>query len=256
MGATRWRSGSLGDVRGRRRRRPRRPQGLRVLLADRRLPRRAVSRTRSRPAYVSNAFVALGVYFPRRDPRQLRAPERRARATRCSPTLPPGSATPTRSTILARLYLDGHGVTKKPAHSRRAGSTLAADKGHIPAQAVLGHLLSPAKASRRQRALAAEWWLTLRPRRRRSEPVDWVAELYDKAVGRAPPSEKRPRPGRHSPIFGAPTCKTEPTERLPPQAGARSFAQQRGRANVGSQSRSARVTAEPMKAGEDAARLN
>ena len=90
---------------------------------------------------------------------------------------------------LARLYLDGNGVEQDVRQAAR-WFNLAAEKGHAPSQALLGHLLVTGQGIPRQRARGL-MWLTLA--REGAGPVNerWIAELYDKAFASAADGERQ-----------------------------------------------------------------
>ena len=90
---------------------------------------------------------------------------------------------------LARLYLDGSGVEQDARQAAR-WFNLAAEKGHHPAQAVLGHLLMTGQGVPRQRARGL-MWLTLA--REAADPVKdaWIEDLYAKAFGAASDSDRK-----------------------------------------------------------------
>ncbi len=90
---------------------------------------------------------------------------------------------------LARLYLDGHGVEKDPRQAAR-WFNLAAEKGHHPSQALLGHLLMNGDGVPRQRARGL-MWLTLA--REAADPVKdkWISALYEQAFASAGESDRR-----------------------------------------------------------------
>lgn len=137
---------------------------------------------------VSNAFVALGAYFlegipgsyVRRNP--ARAHEMFSYAASWF-----GDADAQYN--LARLYLDGTGVEPNARMAAR-WLHLSAEKGHIAAQAVLGHMLVAGEGVPRQRPLGL-MWLTLA--RDAADPTRdaWIADLYDDAVAGASESERR-----------------------------------------------------------------
>ena len=90
---------------------------------------------------------------------------------------------------LARLYLDGTGVDKDARLAAR-WFNLAAEKGHYPSQALLGHLLTNGQGVPRQRARGL-MWLTLA--REAADPAKdgWVADLYDKAFAAAADNDRK-----------------------------------------------------------------
>jgi hypothetical protein len=89
---------------------------------------------------------------------------------------------------LARLYLDGMGVSKDARQAAR-WFNLAAEKGHHPSQAVLGHMLLDGVGVPRQRAQGL-MWLTLA--RDAADPAKdaWILALYEEAVASASETER------------------------------------------------------------------
>ncbi len=83
---------------------------------------------------------------------------------------------------LARIYLDGLGVDRDPKLAAR-WLGLAAKKGQVQAQAVLGYMLFKGDAVPRQAARGL-MWLTLARDGAGSEDK-WIAELYDTAFKQA-----------------------------------------------------------------------
>jgi TPR repeat protein len=90
---------------------------------------------------------------------------------------------------LARLYLDGTGVEADPRQAAR-WFNLAAEKGHHPSQALLGHLLLNGQGVPRQRAKGL-MWLTLA--REAADPAKdgWISDLYDQAFASAGASDRQ-----------------------------------------------------------------
>ncbi|MCB1540949.1 MAG: sel1 repeat family protein [Rhodoblastus sp.] len=92
---------------------------------------------------------------------------------------------------LARMYLDGAGVDKDARQAAR-WLRLAAEKGHAPSQAMLGHLLfSGPEGIARQRAQGL-MYLTL-AREAAIDPVSdkWIVDLYDKAMHTATDNDRQ-----------------------------------------------------------------
>lgn len=92
---------------------------------------------------------------------------------------------------LARMYLDGSGVDKDPRQAAR-WFRLAAEKGHAPSQALLGHLLfTGPEGIARQRALGL-MYLTLARDSAGSAPDEkWIVDLYDKAMSQANDNDRQ-----------------------------------------------------------------
>jgi len=92
---------------------------------------------------------------------------------------------------LARMYLDGSGVEKDARQAAR-WLRLAAEKGHTPSQAMLGHLLfTGPDGVARQRAQGL-MYLTL-ARESANDPVNdkWIVDLYDKAMRSATDNDRQ-----------------------------------------------------------------
>jgi uncharacterized protein len=86
---------------------------------------------------------------------------------------------------LARMHLDGAGVDKDGREAVR-WLFLAADKGHLQAQALLGQTLFLGREGvRPQRALGLMWLTLARESAIDSKTDQWIIDLYDKAVASA-----------------------------------------------------------------------
>ncbi|MGH6850010.1 MAG: tetratricopeptide repeat protein [Methylocella sp.] len=86
---------------------------------------------------------------------------------------------------LARMHLDGAGVGKDGREAIR-WLFLAADKGHLQAQALLGQTLFTGREDvRPQRALGLMWLTLAREGAIDSKKDKWIIDLYDKAVASA-----------------------------------------------------------------------
>lgn len=133
----------------------------------------------------SAAFVALGRYFLTGIPdTYVRADK--GRAYEMFHYAASYFGDPDAQYAIARIYLDGDGVQEDPRTAAR-WFYLAAEKGHHPSQAVLGHLLVNGIGVPRQRSQGL-MWLTLA--RDAADPVNeaWIEDLYADAVREA--SEK------------------------------------------------------------------
>ena len=90
---------------------------------------------------------------------------------------------------LARLYLDGTGVGRDPRQAAR-WFNLAAEKGHPPAQALLGQQLFNGIGVPRQRPVGLMWMMLARGaadvRKDR-----WIVDLHDRAVEQATEIERQ-----------------------------------------------------------------
>ena len=86
---------------------------------------------------------------------------------------------------LARMHLDGAGVDKDGREAIR-WLFLAADKGHLQAQALLGQTLFTGREDVRPQRARGLMWLTLaREAAIDSKKDQWIIDLYDKAVASA-----------------------------------------------------------------------
>ena len=92
---------------------------------------------------------------------------------------------------LARMFLDGNGVPPDPRQAAR-WLYLAADKGHIESEAVLGQLLFNGYdhvAPQRARGLM---WLSLARDGITDRTQDkWILDLYAKAMGAATDADRQ-----------------------------------------------------------------
>jgi uncharacterized protein len=79
---------------------------------------------------------------------------------------------------LARLYMDGGAGLAKDNRQAARWLNLAADKGHVESQALLGHLLFVGDGVPRQRARGL-MWLTLAREGAGAKGQEWVQSLYD-----------------------------------------------------------------------------
>jgi TPR repeat protein len=111
-----------------------------------------------RARFVANAFVSLGQYYLQGIPDTpvSASPELALRMFSHAASY---FGDPEAQFQLAKLYLDGHGVSREP---KRAVSwlVLAANKGHIKSQALLGRILFNGEHGMRQRA-SGLMWLTI-----------------------------------------------------------------------------------------------
>ena len=129
-------------------------------------------------AAISNAFVSVGVYclngIPNSD---IKAdPERALEMFQYAAT---NFGDPDAQYNLARMYMDGSaGLARNNMRAAR-WLALAADKGHHPAQALLGHLLFLGEGVPRQRARGL-MWLTIAMNGAQGAKDDWIRELHAK----------------------------------------------------------------------------
>ncbi|RDI61097.1 hypothetical protein DES45_102492 [Microvirga subterranea] len=140
-------------------------------------------------AVVSSAFVALGGYFLE-GIKGTYVAANPSRAVEMFNYAASYFSDPNAQYNLARLYLEGTGVSKD---ARRAARwfNLAAEKGHHASQALLGHLLITGQGVPRQRAKGL-MWLTL-AREGSADPVkdQWIEALYDEAFATASEGDRK-----------------------------------------------------------------
>jgi TPR repeat protein len=89
------------------------------------------------------------------------------------------------------MYLDGSGVEKDPRQAAR-WLRLAAEKGHTPSQAMLGHLLFTGPDGVAKQRAQGLMYLTL-ARESANDPVHdkWIVDLYDKAMRGATDNDRQ-----------------------------------------------------------------
>jgi hypothetical protein len=130
----------------------------------------------------SKAFVAVGVYALKGIPSRIKPdPQRALEMFRFAAT---NFSDPDAQYNLARMLLDGVGVTKNPGQAARWLS-VAAEKRHAPSQALLGHLLfNGEKGVAPQRARGLMW---LSMAQQNCDPVrdKWIVDAYKSAMASA-----------------------------------------------------------------------
>ncbi len=142
---------------------------------------------------VSNAFVAVGVYRLNGIANSEVKPEpERAFEMFQYAAMNFGNADAQYN--LARLYLDGGtSVARDPRQAVR-WLALAADKSHLPAQALLGHMLfNGSDGISNQRARGLMWLTIARDAALASKDSKnaWIVDLFDKAMGAASESDRQ-----------------------------------------------------------------
>jgi uncharacterized protein len=90
---------------------------------------------------------------------------------------------------LGMMWLDGSAGAADPLRAAR-WLNLAAEKGHVQAQAVLGRLLFLGESMPRQ-GWRGLMWLQLAQKNARGESTGWVRDLHDKAHAAASEEERR-----------------------------------------------------------------
>lgn len=133
-------------------------------------------------SFVSNAFVAVGVYSLKGiGPRLKPDPQRAFDMFRFAAT---NFGDPNAQYHLARMLLDGTGVAKNTQQAARWLS-LAAEKNHVASQALLGRMLFNGQDGlARQRARGLMW---LELARGRADPAKdkWIFDTYNEASAAA-----------------------------------------------------------------------
>ena len=131
--------------------------------------------------FVSSAFVALGVYNLNGIANtRIAADAPRAMEMFHYAAVNFGDANAQYN--LARMYLDGSGTPKDGRQAAR-WLFLAADKGHIQSQALLGQMLFAGhEGVQKQRALGLMWLSLARDGVHDKAKDQWILDLYDKAM--------------------------------------------------------------------------
>lgn len=139
---------------------------------------------------VSNAFVAVGTYSLNgiADTRVRPDPER-ARLMFHYAATTFGDSTAQYS--LARMYLDGVGGDKDSRQGLR-WLYLAADKGNVPAQGLLGQMLFDGQDGLPAQRARGLMWITLaREAANDSTKNQWILDLYEKSMAAATDGERQ-----------------------------------------------------------------
>jgi uncharacterized protein len=141
-------------------------------------------------AIVSSALVSLGIYnLNGIDNSEVRPDPQRALQMFQFAATNFGDADAQYN--LARMHLDGAGVDKDGREAMR-WLFLAADKGHLQAEALLGQtLFTGLEGVRPQRALGLMWLTLAREAVIDSKKDKWIIDLYDKAVASANDGDRR-----------------------------------------------------------------
>jgi TPR repeat protein len=127
---------------------------------------------------VSNAFVAIGLYNLNgiANTEIKPDPERALEMFQVAAT---NFGDPEAQYRLARMYIDGVGGVAKDNMRAARWLSLAADKGHHGAQALLGHLLFTGDGVPRQSARGL-MWLTLAKLGAKTQKDAWIYDLHNK----------------------------------------------------------------------------
>ncbi|MCG7394740.1 sel1 repeat family protein [Microvirga sp. ACRRW] len=91
---------------------------------------------------------------------------------------------------LARLYMEGTGVSQDARQAAR-WFNLAAEKGHHPSQALLGHMLMNGQGVPRQRAKGLMWLTLAREAATDSGKDEWIESLYEEAFAAASDNDRK-----------------------------------------------------------------
>jgi uncharacterized protein len=138
--------------------------------------------------FVSSAIVALGSYYLTGIPNSRIQPN-----TRHANEMFQYAATyfgdSDAQYNLGRIYLDGNAAQQRDPMMAARWLRLAADKGHHPAQAVLGHVLFSGDDMPRQAARGL-MYLTLARDGASGDGDQWIIDLYNDAFAKATPDER------------------------------------------------------------------
>lgn len=137
--------------------------------------------------FVSSAFVALGTYYREGIPNSSVKPDFR-RARQMFNYAASYFGDPDAQLNLARMYYQGEGGEKDSRQAAR-WAKLAAEKGNVGAQALLGHLLFEGDGIARQPVLGL-MFLTI-ARERAGTGQDWIKDLQEEAFSIATETERR-----------------------------------------------------------------
>jgi hypothetical protein len=136
--------------------------------------------------FVASAFVALGHFYLEGIPdTQVRADPVMAREM--FHYAASYFRDPEAQFFLARIYLDGNGISKDARQASR-WFRLAADKGHRGAQALLGSMLFRGQGIQRQAAMGLAW-LTIAKEGASADDA-WIADTYKSAFAQATQDER------------------------------------------------------------------
>ena len=140
--------------------------------------------------FVSSAFVALGVYNLSGIANTRVAPNT-ARAMEMFHYAAVNFGDANAQYNLARMYLDGSGTTKDGRQAAR-WLFLAADKGHIESEALLGQMLFAGHDGVQKQHALGLMWLTLAHDGVTDKVKDqWILDLYAKAMGSASDDDRQ-----------------------------------------------------------------
>jgi uncharacterized protein len=136
-------------------------------------------------SFLSNAFVALGLYYLEGIPGTLKAEPNVARQMFHYAASYFGDAEAQYQ--LGRLYLQGEGVPKDPITAAR-WLQLSADKGDARAQALLGEMLLKGDAVGRHPARGLFWLIIAKDGAGAKEK--WISDMYSAALAKATDTDR------------------------------------------------------------------
>ena len=129
---------------------------------------------------IANAFVSVGLYSLSGIPGAIKAdPERALEMFQVAAT---DFGDPEAQYRLARMYLEGQAGLAKDNMRAARWLSLAAEKGHCGAQALLGHLLFNGEGVPHQRARGL-MWLSVAVKNAKGATDGWIHELQAKDFG-------------------------------------------------------------------------
>ena len=135
--------------------------------------------------FVASAFVSLGNYYTDGIGSAVRPdPDRAREMYRYAATY---FGDPDAQYMLARIYLEGRGVSKDPRQAAR-WLRLAANKGQYQAQAKLGEMFFRGVEVPRQAARGLMWLMLARDAASVEEA--WISDSYNSAVAKATDDER------------------------------------------------------------------
>ncbi|HZH12078.1 MAG TPA: tetratricopeptide repeat protein [Microvirga sp.] len=138
---------------------------------------------------VSSAFVALGSYFLD-GIKGTYVSANPARAVEMFSYAASYFSDSNAQYNLARLYMEGTGVARDARQAAR-WFNLAAEKGHHPSQALLGHMLMNGQGVPRQRAKGLMWLTLAREAAAENGKDQWIESLYADAFAAADESDRK-----------------------------------------------------------------
>jgi TPR repeat protein len=137
--------------------------------------------------FVSNAFVALGSYYRDGIPNSTVQPDV-SRARQMFSYAASYFGDSDAQLNLARMYYDGEGGERDARQAAR-WAKLAADKGNVGAQALLGHMLFEGDGVKRQPVVGLMFLTIARGRSGTGDP--WILKLQEQAFSVATETERR-----------------------------------------------------------------